>query len=138
MVCYRYPMIATPEPWDLPKLDAYLEAAMRRMGDNRDVMTDEHGEPYYAVLAAGSLADGRLRMDAEADCSAIGMPTNTPITVLMDAKAGDLAWFLGDVLIATTPRHDSPEEAGDRLGMDQLLAAHRKWVIRNAGEQRGR
>lgn len=61
------------------------------------------------------------------------MPTNAPLTVVMDPRSGPLAWFLGDVLIATTPRDATSKQAGDRLGMDALLIAHRTWVGRNLG-----
>ena len=106
------------------------------MADNRDVMSDEHGEPYYTVYAAGTRRDGKLRIDLEADCSAIGMPTNTPITVLMDPEVGPVIWLLDETLIATTERGSSPEEAGDRLGMDRLLNAHWKWLGRSSGRER--
>jgi len=51
----------------------------------------------------------------------------------MDPRSGPLAWFLGDVLIAATPRDATPKQAGDRLGMDALLIAHLAWVGRNLG-----
>ncbi|WP_152054197.1 hypothetical protein [Tautonia marina] len=129
-------MIDRPQPWDLPRLDEYVEAVLQRMADNRDVMSDQHGEPYYTVYAAGVERDGKLRLDLEADCSAIGMPTNTPITVKMDPKEGPVAWLLEDTLIATTGREMTPEEAGDKLGMDQLLAAFGKWMGRGSGRER--
>jgi hypothetical protein len=129
-------MIDQPKPWDLEKLDAYVAAVLQRMGDNRDVMSDEHGEPYFTVYAAGIERDGRLRIDLEADCSAIGMPTNTPMTVKMDPATGPVSWSLEKALIATTDRNLSAEEAGDTLGMDALLEAHRKWVRMDS--ERGR
>lgn len=132
-------MIDRPAPWDLPRLDAYLEAVVTRMGANRDVMTDASGEPYYVVLAAGRLQDGTLRIDFEADCSGIGMPTNVPFTVTVPPNARRLAWYLGDQLIATTPLQQAPEQAADEaLNMDTLLEAHRKWVLRGPREGRGR
>lgn len=132
-------MIDRPAPWDLPRLDAYLESTLTRMGENRDVMTDARGEPYYAVLAAGRLQDGTLRIDFEADCSGIGMPTNAPFTVTASPHTDRLAWYLGDQLIATTAMHQEPEQAADAaLNMDTLLKAHRKWVIRSQSEGRGR
>jgi len=129
-------MIDRPQPWDLIRLDAYVAAVLQRMADNRDVMSDQHGEPYFTVYAAGVERDGKLRLDLVADCSAIGMPTNTPITVRMDPEAGPIAWLLEDTLIATTGRHESPEEAGDTLSMDALLVAFRKWVRHASGFER--
>lgn len=126
-------MIDRPKPWDLPALDAYVGATLTRMGENRDVKTDARGEPLYQVTAAGTLPSGKLRLDFEADLSGIGMPTNAPLTVVMDPQAGPLAWFLGGVLIAPTPRDATPAQAGDALGMDPLLDAHQKWVGRNFG-----
>ena len=132
-------MIDRPAPWDLPRLDAYLETTLTRMGENRDVMTDDCGEPCYVVLAAGRLQDGTLRIDFEADCSGIGMPTNAPFTVLAAPDAERLAWYLGEQLIATTPMHQAPEQTADgSLNMDRLLEAHRKWVLRGQSEGRGR
>ncbi len=110
-----------------------MEATLTRMGENRDVRTDAYGEPLYELTAAGTLVGGKLRIDLEADLSGIGMPTNAPLTVVMDPRSGPLAWFLGDVLIVTTPRDETPERAGDRLGMDPPLIAHRTWVGRNLG-----
>lgn len=129
-------MIDRAQPWDLLRLDAYVEAVLQRMANNRDVMSDEHGEPYFTVYAAGVERDGKLRLDLEADCSAIGMPANTQITVRMRPDAGPIAWSLDDALIATTDREMTPEEAGDQLGMDPLLGAYRKWMVRGTGRQR--
>ena len=129
-------MIDRPRPWDLPRLDAYVGAVLQRMADNRDVMSDEHGEPYYTVYAAGTGRNGTLRIDLEADCSAIGMPMNTPITVRMDPEVGPINWLLDETPIAATDRGSSTNEAGDQLGMDRLLNAHRKWLGRSAGRGR--
>jgi len=126
-------MIDRPQPWDLIRLDAYVEAVLQRMADNRHVMADGQGEPCFEVIAGGIERGGRLRLELEADCSAIGMPVDTPITVRMEPDAGPLAWSLGNTLIATTGRHLTPEEVGDALSMDALLNAHRKWVTRGQG-----
>ena len=131
-------MIDRPQPWDLPRLDAYVEAVLKRMADNRDVMSDERGEPYYAVYAAGIERSGRLRLDLEADLSGIGLPTNTPLTVTMDPESGPVSWLLGDTRIAALDRALPPEEAGDTLGMDTLLDAFRKWIGRQGGTSRQR
>ena len=129
-------MIDRPRPWDLPQLDEYVEAVLQRMSVNRDVMSDQQGNPYYVVYAAGVERDGKLRLDLEADCSAIGMPTNTPITVTMDPESGPVAWLIDDTLITTTGRELSPEEAGDKLGMDPLLVAFGKWMGRGSSQGR--
>lgn len=121
-------MIDITPSWDLPKLDAYIGATLRRMADNRDVMSDEHGDPYYAVFAAGTGLGGTLLIDLEADLSGIGMPMNSPLTVTMDPQAGPIRWLLDDTLIAVTARNLTPEEAGDLLGMDQLLTAFGQWL----------
>jgi hypothetical protein len=129
-------MTDRPQSWDLPKLDAYVEATLRQMAKNRDMKTDRRGEPVYEVRNAGRRADGSLRIDLTADLSGIGMPVNAPLAVIA-GQADRLAWFLGDTLIASTPDSHTPEQAGDALGMDQLLAAHRAWVARSGGN-RGR
>jgi hypothetical protein len=126
-------MIGLPQ-WTLPELDRYVEIALGQMGRNRDVRTDAEGHPLYDVLAAGRTADGKLRIDLKADLSGIGLPTNAPITVMAEG-AGPVAWFLGDVLIATTPGEWMPEEAGEALTMDKLHAAHRRWAGRASGRR---
>lgn len=129
-------MIDRPTPWDLPRLDAYIEAVLQRMANNRDVASDEEGKPYYTVYAAGVERSGKLRIDLEADCSAIGMPTNTSVTVMMDPQSGPISWSLEKTLIATTDRAMEPEEAGDKLNMDALLVAFRRWMGRDDGIRR--
>jgi hypothetical protein len=123
-------MVDTPQRWDLPELDNYVEDTLRRMANNRDVRSNQAGEPIYRVKAAGGRADGTLRIDLLADLSGIGMPTDAPLTVIA-GLGSRLAWFLGDVLIASTPDSHTPEQAGNALGMDQLLAAHRRWAGRS-------
>ena len=130
------PMIDRPNSWDLPRLDDYVEAVLQRMADNRDVMRDASGAARYTVQAAGTRADGKLRIDLVADGSGIGLPSNTPMTATVDPEHGPIAWFLGDALIATTARDLTPEGAGDALGMERLLDAFRRWMGR--GEGRGR
>jgi hypothetical protein len=124
-------MIDHTPAWTLPQLEAYLEATLRRMGINRDVRADQQGEPVFDVVRTGRKADGSLRIDLTVDLSGIGMPVKAPLAVI-DGQGGQLTWFLGDILIASTPKSDGPEQSGDALGMDQLLAAHRAWVRRNA------
>lgn len=129
-------MIDRPEPWSLEKLDAYVEAVLRRMADNRDVMSDARGEPYYVTLAAGVERNGKLRLDLVADLSGIGMPMNTPITVKVDPESGPVSWLIEETLIGATERTMRPDEAGCRLGMDALLNAHRSWVGKQGGRGR--
>lgn len=92
-------MIDRPTPWDLPQFDAYGEGVLQRMADNRDVMGDEHGEPYYTVYAAGIERNGNLRLDLEADCSGLGMPDNTPITMRMDLGSEPNRWSIKNTLM---------------------------------------
>lgn len=56
------------------------------------------------------------------------MPMNAPLTVTMGPQAGPIRWLLEDTLIAATPMSLRPEEAGDQLGMNQLLTAFGRWL----------
>lgn len=118
-------------PWTLPQLDTYVRIALSRMAENRDVRTDAAGQPIFKIRQAGGMAGGKLRIDLEADLSGIGMPTNAPLTVIAEPN-GPVSWFLGKTLIAALPGDWMPEEAGDALDMNKLLAAHRSWTSRAA------
>jgi hypothetical protein len=124
-------MTALPA-WTLPQFRQYVEIALEQMGRNRDVRTDDAGNPVYRMRGARHTAEGKLRIDLTADLSGIGMPTNAPITAMTEG-AGPVSWFLGDTLIATIPGDWTPEEAGEALDMDKLLVAHRRWVGRSSG-----
>lgn len=131
-------MIHRPQPWTLPELDAYVESVMRALADNRDIVADARGEPRYEVTVAGRLPSGNLRIDIEADGSAIGMPTNTPLVVISSPDTSLLSWFMGDVLIASTPKGWEPKYVADAaLNMDNLLSAHRRFVGRSGRSGRG-
>jgi hypothetical protein len=118
-------------PWTLPLLETYVEIALSKMGESRDVMTDAAGQPDFTIRKAGRTAEGRCRIDLVADLSGIGMPTNAPLSIIAEPN-GPVSWFLGDMLIAALPGDWMPEEAGEALDMDKLLAAHRDWVGRSA------
>jgi hypothetical protein len=96
------------------------------MAKNRDVMTDASGQPIFELFDCDERPDGRLIIHLEADLSGIGMPTNAPLCVIAEPN-GPVSWFLGKTLIAALPGDWMPEEAGDALDMDKLLAAHRNW-----------
>jgi hypothetical protein len=119
--------MTTIPPWTPPQLDTYVRIALSRMADNRDVMTDSSGQPIFQIFGCDERPDGSLRIDLKADLSGIGMPTNAPLRVIAEPN-GPVSWFLGKTLIAALPGDWMPEEAGDALDMDKLLAAHRNWV----------
>lgn len=123
-------------------LDAFASdvlAVLDRMAENRDVM-EAGGLPALSRFDVDRTAT-RLRVALEVDASAIGMPTDTPITAIKTKEQPDrTAWLLDDsVVIATTPADWTPKQVADEaLEMNHLLDAHRKWVGRSSGRGRGR
>jgi hypothetical protein len=125
---------------DLDAFAGYVAAVLQAMADNRDVMADAYGMPVFAVRGE-RLTGTRMQIDLVVDMSAIGMPTNTPISAIKSRELPDqVIWNLDDrVLIRATPEDWTPKEVADAaLEMNTLLAAHQRWVGRSFDRGRDR
>jgi hypothetical protein len=121
---------------DMEAFAGYVLSVLDRMAENRDVKSHPDRTPILSRFDMNR-SDTRLRVDFEADFSAIGMPTNTPIVAVRTREQPGTSWWLDDVLIATTPETFTPEQTGDTLEMNALLVAFRTWLGRASRPSRG-
>ena len=124
-------------PWTLTQLEDYLRIALSRLSGADGEPIDAAEPPTLTIRRAGPVPGGRLRIDAEADLSGIGLPADTPLTVVAQPE-GQVSWFLGKMHIATLPGDRTPEEAGEAIGGDKLTAAYRRWARRPTDGDRSR
>src|SRR3954471_21396125 len=76
------------------ELRRHVAAVLAEMVKNRDIKWDRHGRPVARVRAAGEAPEGSS-VHPTVDMSAIGMPTNTPLS----SRSGDgefIEWSLGE------------------------------------------
>jgi hypothetical protein len=114
-----------PVPLDV--LVVYASEVLSRMAENRDVKSDDKGRALYRLRSAGVTPECTWQL-IEADFSAIGMATDMPLIPHAYADAAEIDWHFGPTLIAATPRSATPKEVADRLDMNVLLDAFRRFV----------
>ena len=129
-----------PSPWPtqrlpLADLKAFVGEVLVEMVKARDVSWDAKGRPV-AKLRASKEDDTCSWCHFIVDFSAIGMPTNTELTV--SSREGDsfLIWYLGRTPLVQTPKGLTPAEAAATMDMDTLLAGHRRLVAADAALSR--
>lgn len=109
-------------------LIAYAKAVLTELAKNRDLKSDDEGNPLVRFRSSGITGECTWQL-IEADFSGLGMALDMPLLAYAYADAPEIEWHFGPTPIASTPRTALPKDAADALSMDVLLSGFRRFVL---------